>query len=257
MIARLRRLMQDRAGREELYSRPEFWDGKARDYRDSAVSMFVNRNLNALLERAQFAFVDSVLGEPRGRHVLDVGAGTGRLSRHLARRGARVTSFDFAPAVVEIARALNEGLPIEAGVMSVFDLEAEGAYDDAAVLGCLSAACRDAAALADAARRLHRALRPGARVAMVEPFHRGFLHRVLDLPLDECLAVFEAAGFEVTHRAEMHFWPARFLLAPVEWPMWLTRPLHAAGEGVLRLAGPRSGLGDYKGVGLRRREGSR
>lgn len=254
MIARLGQLLRQRADRKGIYSRPEFWDGKARAHSGSAVSMFVNTNLNPLLERAQFAFMDRVLADVAGRRVLDVGAGTGRLSRHLARRGAQVVSFDFASAAVEIAQRENTGLPIEAHVMSVFDLDAQGEYDDAAVLGCLSAACTDAAALADAMRRLYRALRPGARVAMIEPFHAGFLHRVLDLSLDDALRVMEAQGFAVEERAELHFWPVRMVIAPVQWPGFVTTPAHAVGEAALRLLGPTSGWGDYKGIGLRRLE---
>lgn len=254
MMSRILKPLRSRRGREAIYSRPEFWDGKAADYQDSAISMFVNRNLNTLVEREQFAFMDLVLPDVAGKHILDVGAGTGRLSRHLARRGAMISSFDFAPAVVDIARRLNGDLPIEAAVMSVFDLDAEAAYDHASVLGCLSAACATPAELADAAQRLHRAVRPGGRVAMIEPFHQGFLHRVLDLPLDAVLEIFRTAGFTVTHRAELHFWPVRFLLSPIEWPRLITQPLHAAGEAILRLGGPSSGWGDYKCIGLSRGE---
>ena len=253
MIGKLRQLLRNRAVRESLYSRPEFWDSKVSDYQDSAISMFTNRNLNILLERDQFAFIDKVLPDVSGAHVLDVGAGTGRLSRHLAGRGAVVSSFDFAPAVVEIARRLNGNLPIEAEVFSVFELDRTEAFDHATVLGCLSAACTDATALGDVAHRLHRALRPGGKVALVEPFHRGFLHRVLDLSLNEALTIFESAGFDVTHRAELHFWPVRMVMAPVEWSRLITNPAHHVGEALLRLGGPASGWGDYKGIGLRRR----
>lgn len=254
MISRLQKLLRNRASRETVYSKPDFWDSKVSDYRDSAISMFTNRNLNTLLERDQFAFIDQVLPDLAGTHVLDVGAGTGRLSRHLVRRGARVSSFDFAPAVVEIARQLNADMAIDTRVLSVFELEDIAAYDHATVLGCLSAACVDGTALADAISRIHRALRPGATVAMVEPFHAGFLHRVLDLSLEEVLQIFEANGFEVTHRVELHFWPVRFVIAPVEWPNLLTQPAHWIGEKLLSLGGPKAGWGDYKGIGLRRRD---
>ncbi|MEI6159145.1 MAG: class I SAM-dependent methyltransferase [Roseococcus sp.] len=252
MTSRFLQILRNRAKREVVYSRPEFWDGKAVDYRDSAVSMFPNRHLNGLLERDQFAFMDAALPDVAGAHVLDVGAGTGRLSRHLAGRGARVTSFDFAPAVVEIARALNQGLPIETSVMSVFELEADAAYDHATVLGCLTTACRDRAAFHEVARRLHRALRPGARVAMVEPFHLGFLHRVLALSPGDVVVELRAAGFALENQAHFHFWPARLLLSPVEWPAFVTRPAYGAGEAVLRLLGAPAALGDYTGLALRR-----
>src|SRR5205823_4386260 len=124
--------------REHVYVSAAFWNGKAEDYHGSAVSMFANRNLNARYERDQFAFIDRVLDDISGKRVLDVGAGTGRLSRHLARRGARVLSLDFAEGPVGIARRENQGLPIEARVMSVFDLDEDASCDHAAVLGCLS-----------------------------------------------------------------------------------------------------------------------
>jgi SAM-dependent methyltransferase len=240
----------DRADRRSVYASAEFWEGKVRDYDGSAVSMFANRNLNVRLERDQFAFIDHVLGDVHGTRVLDVGAGTGRVSRHLARRGASVLSLDFAATAVDVARRGNGDLPIEARVMSVFDLEDEASCDHAVVLACLSAACRDRAALLDSARRIRRALRPGARIAMIEPFHAGRLSRVLDMSLDHVIAALEEVGFKVQERAELHFWPARLVLSPIEWPAFATTLVHAAGEAVLRLAGPRSGLGDYKGLGL-------
>ncbi|MET3889539.1 SAM-dependent methyltransferase [Bosea sp. OAE506] len=250
-------MLRNRRKRKDVYSSPEFWDGKAGHYSDSAISMFTNRRYNALIEIDQFAFIDSVLGNISGAHVLDVGAGTGRLSRHLARQGANVGSFDFAAAVVEIARRLNGALPIEAKVMSVFDLDEVEAFDHAAVLGCLSAACKDRGDLETAAERLYKAVRPGARVAIIEPFHQGHLHRVLDMPLNDVLDVFRAAGFAVTHRAELHFWPVRLFLAPVEWPGFITRALYHVGEAILRIAPARQQWGDYKGIGLVRQDAPR
>ena len=252
MTRSLRQMAADRADRRNIYAKAEFWDGKARDYEGSAVSMFVNRNLNARLERDQFAFIDRVLGDVHGARILDIGAGTGRLSRHLARRGASVLSVDFSAAAVDVARRENGDLSIEARVMSVFDLEEEASCDHASVLGCLTVACRDRTALLDSARRIYRALRPGARVAMLEPFHAGRLSRVLGMSPDDVIAALEEVGFTVQERAELHFWPARLVLAPIEWPAFATTLVHAAGEAVLRLAGPRSGLGDYTGLLLLR-----
>jgi ubiquinone/menaquinone biosynthesis C-methylase UbiE len=45
-----------------------------------------------------------MLGDVRGRRVLDLGCGEGRYSRELARRGARVTGVDGSARLVEIAR---------------------------------------------------------------------------------------------------------------------------------------------------------
>src|SRR5215203_3234237 len=119
----VREMFNNRANRAEVYSAPAFWDRKARAYGGSAISMFANRNLNRLLERDQFAFFDAVLGDVAGKRILDVGCGTGRLSRHLAERGARVDGFDFAQEAVRLARTESTGLNISYRVMSVFDLQ--------------------------------------------------------------------------------------------------------------------------------------
>lgn len=55
----------------------------------------------------------AVLGDVRGRAVLDAGCGEGYLSRILAARGARVTGADLGPRLVERARQRDPGGPTE------------------------------------------------------------------------------------------------------------------------------------------------
>jgi SAM-dependent methyltransferase len=241
-----------RAARKNLYSRPEFWNGKARAFTGSAVSMWANLTLNELYEREQFAFVDTVLSDVHGLSILDVGCGTGRLSRHLARRGARVTAFDFAEDTIRIARETEPGLPIDYKVMSTFDLEAQDAFDVVVALGNVTVAARTACELSDALSRFHRALHPGGTMVLIEPFHAGFLHRVLDLSFAEAVRLVEAAGFEVLAQRELHFWPARLPLSLRNWPPLLTRFGYATGQAALALGGSRLGLGDYKGLAARK-----
>ena len=56
-------------------------------------------------DRLAEAIVAHCPGELAGRHVLDVGAGTGAASRALLRRSARPTAVDAAPDMVEAVRA--------------------------------------------------------------------------------------------------------------------------------------------------------
>lgn len=247
MLDKFRTMLAARRDRLNVYSAPDFWNGKARDYRGTAVSMFVNQNLNTLLQNDQFRFFDQALGNVTGQAILDIGCGTGRLSRHLARRGAHVTARDFAAEAVAIAKRESEGLPIDYQVQSVFEIQDDAAFDLIVVLGCLTVACQDSDQFRDVIGRAARALRPGGKLVIVEPFHAGRLSRVLTLSPDAAQSVLENAGFAIEARTEMHFWPARLPLSYIEWPYVLTAPVYRVGEWILRALPSRLGLQDYTG----------
>ena len=66
------------------------------------------RCLDALFRgvvRQRFALTFARCGEVAGQRVLDVGCGSGRYAVEFARRGARVTGLDMAPAMLDMARA--------------------------------------------------------------------------------------------------------------------------------------------------------
>ena len=52
----------------------------------------------------------------RGEPVLDVGAGTGRVSLHLASQGHTVVALDTEPVLLEALRERGEGLPVQTAV---------------------------------------------------------------------------------------------------------------------------------------------
>ncbi|MDQ3855756.1 MAG: class I SAM-dependent methyltransferase, partial [Chloroflexota bacterium] len=78
----------------------EWWDEQAGDAGD-----YYNRHviLPALLK---------VLGDVRGRAVLDLGCGNGVSSRVLAREGARVTGVDVSPSLIARARERESLSPL-------------------------------------------------------------------------------------------------------------------------------------------------
>lgn len=96
--------------------------------------------------------------------VLDVGCGGGLLAEALARRGARVTGIDLAPAMIETARlhAAESGLAIDYRVQDAAELAAQAPHsfdvvccmemlehvaDPAAFLGTLGRLVRPGGAL--------------------------------------------------------------------------------------------------------------
>lgn len=243
----LARMLQDRRRRHEVYSRPEFWNDKASHLEGEAVSMWRNNHLNRCYQRVQLALLDAELPDVAGRDVLDLGCGTGRISRHFAARSARVVGLDFAEKAVAIARKLSTGDNPRYEVGSMFELQGEALYDAVVSWGSVAIATRTAAELRTLAQRLRRVLRPGGKLVLLEPVHRGFLHRVLDLSVADFTRIFAEAGFMDLRVTEMHFWPVRLALAFVEWPRWITDPLHDAGEKFLEHFGDGWG-GDYKGI---------
>jgi SAM-dependent methyltransferase len=113
------------------------------------------------------------LASRHGGPILEVGAGTGRVALHLARRGHRVDAIDLAPRLVAALaeRAAAEGLDVTARVGDVRALDAgAGAYP--LVIGAtqLIQLLGGPAGRADALEGIARALAPDgvAALAIVE-----------------------------------------------------------------------------------------
>jgi 2-polyprenyl-3-methyl-5-hydroxy-6-metoxy-1,4-benzoquinol methylase len=248
MLRELKVMIATRANRGNIYDKAAYWNQKAIDYEGSAVSMWKNHALNALYEREQFDFVDRVLGDVRGASILDLGCGTGRLSRHLARRGARMTAFDFAEEPIKIARSLSPQADINYAVRSIFDIDEVEAYDCAVAIGNITVACKTEADVRTVLSLLRRALKLNGKLVFIEPFHDTFLKRVLAISAKDFLRILEASGFRLQMHRELHFWPARLPLSLADFPKPVTALGYYLGQAMMALGGQSLGLGDYKGI---------
>ena len=246
-IQGLRAALVNRLHREDVYRQPNYWDSKAHQLSGPAVSMWNNNHLNELYHRDQMRLLEEFLPNVEGRRLLDLGCGYGRVSRHFAALGAKVMGIDFSPATIDLAREQTEGDNPQFRIESVFDLAEVGVYDVVISLGTLVVACRDRGELKDMLRRLRVALAPGGRLLLLEPIHRGPLHRVLDMSQREFLAVMREVGLEPERVRHLHFWPMRLILAYGSVPRWLTRLGHRCGEALLAGLLRRRG-GDYQAI---------
>lgn len=111
--------------------------------------------IGELVAADQLHAVLAMAGEIGGRTVLDIGAGTGRVSLELARRGAIVTALDASPEMLRVAerKAVADGLVIAFEQGDAHELPCEAASFDVALSlrvlmhavdwrACVAEACR-------------------------------------------------------------------------------------------------------------------
>ncbi|MEB3190055.1 MAG: class I SAM-dependent methyltransferase [Snowella sp.] len=247
-------MIQNRINREKLYSTADYWDSKAEVHQGDAVSMWPNNNLNYYYNREQLSLLNQYLPQMAGAKVLDVGCGTGRLSRYLVKRGATVVGIDFSPKTIAIAQQQSpDGNPTYR-VQSIFELNEEKGFDILVCWGSLTVACRDKADLLNVMCRIRKALNPNGQIFLLEPIHKGFLHRVLNMDTREFCEVMNQAGFQVEDIYHLHFWPMRLLLCYTTWPKFITAAGYYLGEGIMNLFGHKS-FGDYKAIIAKSKQG--
>lgn len=137
--------------------RADHYDGFAEAYaRENETGLF-----NAHYARP--AILDLV-GDVRGRRVLDAGCGSGPLVADLAERGAQVVGFDASPAMVRLARErLDADIPVLVADLGASLPFGTGEFDDAVASLVLHYLEDWSGPLAE----LRRVLRPGGRLVVV------------------------------------------------------------------------------------------
>lgn len=177
---------------------------------------------NALYDRPA---VLALLGDVRGRDVLDAGCGPGLYAAELVARGARVTAFDASAEMVRLARErLGDAATVRvAGLDAPLDWLADGSYDLAVMALVLHHLDDRVAAL----REVARVLRDGGRL-VVSTTH----------PMSDWLRLgggyFDSAPVE--ERWHEGTWPVRYWRAPLQ--TWCDE-FAEAGFAIERLVEPR------------------
>ncbi len=131
----------------------------------------LNHTLSCSIDRLWRRRVVSIVGRRHPRHVLDIATGTGDLAIALARRidGVRVTGVDLSEQMLAVARrkveasGLADRIELEQG-----DAEHLTATSDRADAVTVAFGVRNFADLDAGLAELHRVLRPGGEVAILE-----------------------------------------------------------------------------------------
>jgi len=114
-----------------------------------------------------FGYVLQLLDLHAGSSLVELGCGSGWMTRFAARHGVRAEGYDISPEMIEIARAeaAAEGLHVtfEAGDYEQLDLGRR--FDACLIYDALHHSERPELALTAA----HRALKPGGRLLLAEP----------------------------------------------------------------------------------------
>jgi 2-polyprenyl-3-methyl-5-hydroxy-6-metoxy-1,4-benzoquinol methylase len=242
-----KKMFLDRKKRDKIYCSREYWDSKAEMYEGQAVSMWPNENLDYFYNKEQIDLIESILPNVNGLEIMDIGCGTGRMSRYFADRGAEVLGIDFSPGTIDIARSISPSDNPTYKEMSIFDLKLDKSFDLIFSCATITCACKNRKELLEAMITLKKTLRKRGKIILLEPIHYGFLHRVLNMKLREFCEVMEEAGFEIKKVVNIHFWPMRLVLAFISWPRFLTAIGYYTGRLFIRLS--KNGiLGDYKAI---------
>ncbi len=114
-----------------------------------------------------FGYVLQLLDLRAGMSLVELGCGSGWMTRFAARHGLHAEGYDISPEMIEIARELAEQERVDAKfeVADMEELDLGRRFDACLIYDALHHTPRAELVLASA----HRALKPGGRLLLAEP----------------------------------------------------------------------------------------
>ena len=191
------KMLKQRFNRANIYNKSNYWDSKAVYYKDKSVSMWPNNNLNYYYDKEHKKNIKEILGNIEGKKILDAGCGTGRISKYLAENGAVVTAIDFSEKSIEIAQKYNNHKNIKYKIADIKSLELNQKFDLILTWSLLAMAVKNKLELKNILKIFADHLLNNGSLLLIEPIHKGFLHRVLNLSLNDFLDILGESDFSV------------------------------------------------------------
>jgi len=224
----------------------EHWKSRATAPGESAV-WFKNEALNRCIRSAQFRILEPYLWKlPQGAHVLDLGCGTGVVTRHMlqVRSDLRIVAIDF-PQMIDRARAESvQYQGVEWICQSATEFKRFEQFDLVVSVGSISM-IRHEPDFWQAIENVSVSVVRGGIVLLIDPFHTSnFLARVKVSPTNVRRSL-QARGFNVDQHRGITFWPLREMISNTNTNSNWTERLYCLGEAVIALPGLDL-LSDYK-----------
>ncbi|MDH5770335.1 MAG: class I SAM-dependent methyltransferase [Candidatus Bathyarchaeota archaeon] len=108
-------------------------------------------------DHIQKSIVLELVGGCKDKSILEIGSGTGRLTKELVKYGANIVCVDFSRKMHEHSRILLHGKPVEYSVMDGTDLGfADGTFDGCLVVNVMSHIRNDSEILMEVSRVLRK-----------------------------------------------------------------------------------------------------
>lgn len=123
----------------------------------------------------------ALLGDISGKNVLEIGCGHGELTAWLAQLGARLTTRDLSPGMVDVSRKLCRRLGFEEKIRFDIGPGEQLEYGDASFDIVFGHDVLHHMDLQQAGSEIHRVLKPGGRAVFAEPLgHNPILNHYRD-----------------------------------------------------------------------------
>lgn len=159
---------------ETLLSAHDLIETERTDFDPSKIERYLHPRPHATLP-LEYAF--HLLGDVRGKSVLDLGCGSGESVIPLAMRGARVTGLDISPELIGLAHKRTEKAAVKATLLTRSAYETGLFNSSVDVIFCMSVVHHlDIVRISEEMRRI---LVPGGYVVLKEPVRFSYGYQVL------------------------------------------------------------------------------
>jgi len=228
------------------YNPEEYWEGRAKQIGLCSV-MWKNNIYNILASQTEKKTIDKYFENIKNKKILDLGCGTGRISKYLAQKGAFITGLDLKK-MIEVAKKENPHPNINYMVGSMHEIDLPKNYFDYIIsLAGISMCCNTEQKLKKIIFNCYEALKDSGIILSMDPFHKwSFLARSARFNGKEVIKNFKKEKFKLVDKYGILFWPVRVYLTTRYAPKSpkINKWLFSLGEKILKLTP--TILSDYK-----------